>query len=202
MALIHSNSPAHRHLPRDAQGRIDTDSPEYKAVVEGVRQRREARAAALRPAPSPAKEPAKRPHPPQSPADVAPVAQGRPAVSGDWETVRGPRMWAELHAWGRREDLLPTTPENRTAWLNLFTGRIPCGKCKRHWAELLQKMPPPLLLLRGESLYAWTVAAHNDVNIRLGKPAWVTDQSTHLQHDRTPGNPAWRDAVEGGSKPL
>jgi hypothetical protein len=68
-----------------------------------------------------------------------------------------------LHRWALSADL-STAKE----WLDRFAGKIPCGDCRRHWLAETQSNPPPLN--SPGDLFAWTVARHNAVNRRLGKP--------------------------------
>lgn len=75
------------------------------------------------------------------------------------------RMWGELHArpwaWGGADA--------EAAWLSSsFARRVPCGECRKHWSEILAAMPPDLS--SADRYFAWTVAAHNEVNRLLGKP--------------------------------
>ena len=97
------------------------------------------------------------------------TVQGTPPKrrSGDWST-RGPALWAELHA-------RPATYSGDTAaelaWLDAFAARVPCGDCRRHWRELVEKMPPDLT--SAAAYERWTIDAHNAVNVELGKPVWI-----------------------------
>lgn len=76
------------------------------------------------------------------------------------------RLWAELHArpgqW--------TGADVERAWLERFVGRVPCGDCRAHWKAYTTANPPDLS--GPQAYYGWTVAAHNAVNRRLGKPEW------------------------------
>lgn len=75
------------------------------------------------------------------------------------QDIWGPSLWRELHAQARNGI--------SREWLDAFTARVPCGDCRRHWIELVKMIPPPL----GDA-YEWSVAIHNAVNRRLGKPEW------------------------------
>ena len=51
-------------------------------------------------------------------------------------------------------------------WLAGFREILPCGDCQRHWDQMVAATPPPT----APDLFVWTVARHNEVNRRLGKP--------------------------------
>jgi hypothetical protein len=55
--------------------------------------------------------------------------------------------------------------QDDTAWLAGFTRRVPCGDCRRHWQAHLAGNPPDWA-----NYFAWSVTAHNAVNLLLGKP--------------------------------
>lgn len=74
---------------------------------------------------------------------------------------RGPKMWAELH---RR----PQMVEREIEWIQQFGTRIPCGSCRQHWKNMVQRTPADLS--SPAAYFAWTVDRHNEVNARLGKP--------------------------------
>jgi hypothetical protein len=81
-------------------------------------------------------------------------------------------MWAELHS---RPAAYQGDQAAELAWLDTFAGRVPCGECRRHWREMVAKIPPDLSA--AAAYWQWTVDAHNAVNVRLGKPMWTpTDQ--------------------------
>lgn len=79
----------------------------------------------------------------------------------------GAQIWAEMH----RRALV--TFGDDSAYLETVTARLPCGTCKPHWAALLAAKPPTW----GEAYFAWTVAAHNEVNARLGKPLVTVEEA-------------------------
>ena len=71
-------------------------------------------------------------------------------------------LWAELHQKADAD----------RAWLTAWLAHVPCGDCKAHAREILKTLPP----MFGAGWFAWTVAFHNAVNARLGKPqvtVWV-----------------------------
>ncbi len=54
-------------------------------------------------------------------------------------------------------------------WLDDFSSRVPCATCRAHWTDWVTANPPDF----GGGWYLWTIAAHNAVNERLGKPQFV-----------------------------
>lgn len=76
------------------------------------------------------------------------------------------QLWAELH---RRPSIchLPS-PISELAWLARFANRIRCAGCRRHWLEVVAKLPPTFS--SRAAYFRWTVRAHNAINRRLGKP--------------------------------
>jgi hypothetical protein len=62
--------------------------------------------------------------------------------------------------------------------LDAWSTRVPCGDCKRHWDEWRKANPADLS--SPAAYFAWTVAAHNAVNRRLGKPEMSVDDARTL----------------------
>lgn len=73
----------------------------------------------------------------------------------------GPRMWNMLH----------TAKDADDRWIRSFTANVPCGPCKTGWRAILAEMPPVF----GEGWFAWTVEAHNAVNVKLDKPTMTVE---------------------------
>lgn len=72
--------------------------------------------------------------------------------------ARGPELWAILHRWA-----VVGAPTG-TKWLGEFASRLPCGDCKTHWRQYVEDHP-----FTPSDAFGWTVAAHNAINVRLGK---------------------------------
>lgn len=85
----------------------------------------------------------------------------------------GPLLWAELHRWALTADLA-----NVTDWLKAFAMRLPCGTCRQHWREMLNRTPPHLS--SNDALFAWTVERHSEVSAKLGKPTLTIDEARAL----------------------
>ena len=87
--------------------------------------------------------------------------------AGGW----GPAKWCELHRIALAGNLTP-------ARLQTFSASLPnhpCG-CRNHWKILLEANPPPCAA-PAVAQFAWTVARHNDVNRRLGKPEKTLEEA-------------------------
>ena len=116
------------------------------------------------------------PPPPPSPAPRRPHAPAT-RVATDWRPGQAQAMWADLH----------TSREADPAWLSGFISRIPCGTCKGHFRQFVAANPPPFA--DEAAWFAWTVSAHNAVNVRRGVPTWTQAQA----------EAAWRPSQGGGS---
>lgn len=77
--------------------------------------------------------------------------------------IEGPKLWGQLHCWATSGDI-----SRPLLWLAKFTERLGCGRCTDDWKQWLLDHPPDIE--SRDSLFRWTVAAHNAVNARLGKP--------------------------------
>ena len=83
-------------------------------------------------------------------------------------------LWKELHTRA-----LNFKGADDTVYLNQFKNRIPrtttgC-KCKEHYI-IWMKNNPPKFGKNGE-YFAWSVALHNEVNKRLGKPTYSVEEA-------------------------
>jgi hypothetical protein len=97
----------------------------------------------------------------------------RPKTGEEWLTENGPRLWRELHQWALAFEFASTM--SAEAWLDRFAARLPCGKCRRHWREIVKANPPTFD--SADALFAWTVDRHNDVNVTLGKATMTADEA-------------------------
>lgn len=89
----------------------------------------------------------------------APVAYPAALMPDPFSHGAGPALWALLHARA-----LTHTGTDST-WLDKFNARIPAYCCGEDWHKWCAAHPP-----RWDDYFAWTVEAHNAVNVRLGKP--------------------------------
>jgi hypothetical protein len=81
----------------------------------------------------------------------------------------GRTAWKALHDYADSQEWNPV--EARQWYRHVWTPMIPryCG-CVTHWKEITDKLPPDFS--SREAFRAWAIAAHNEVNKRLGKPVW------------------------------
>ncbi len=77
-------------------------------------------------------------------------------------------LWSELHK--RTLAYQGDQPAERE-YLDAFARRLPCGDCRRHWAQITAKLPPDLE--SPGTYFAWSVAAHNEVNRSKATPSTV-----------------------------
>jgi hypothetical protein len=85
--------------------------------------------------------------------------------------VRPSATWGQLHTHALRRG-----PRRLARWLRGYRRRIPCGACVEHDDRWTAANPPPL---DGDTaaVFVWTVARHNAVNERLGKPLVTMDDA-------------------------
>lgn len=83
--------------------------------------------------------------------------------------VYGPHYWGTLHIAGLYGESL----EDFKALAKSYATLLPCKKCRRHYTSVLAEYPVDSVTLPFE----WSVAVHNIVNKRLGKPVMTVDQA-------------------------
>lgn len=107
------------------------------------------------------------------------------AVSSDgsqpasWKESQGAKKWAELHYFAAavyKSGTIDSMAVRR--WLVTFHRSIGCEDCRNTWA-LEQALLPPALNT-GQAFFEWTVAAHNSVNGRIGKPQFPLAEAYNL----------------------
>jgi mitochondrial FAD-linked sulfhydryl oxidase len=91
----------------------------------------------------------------------------------------GRARWLELHTYAFNYPDNPTATDQQQArrWLDYFARRIPsfgCS-CQDHWQLMVMTCPPDLS--SRSAFYWWTVAAHDSVNLKLGKPLHAPEWS-------------------------
>lgn len=97
----------------------------------------------------------------------------------DWGHMEGPRMWKWLHehaAFLVRDNIMDEMVERR--WLDVFKRAITCDDCRANWNLELGKLPP--VYTNATAFFYWTVAIHNAVNARLGKPLMSNEDAAAL----------------------
>ena len=85
--------------------------------------------------------------------------------------IWGPIFWSTLHIVSLAYSDQPTYAEKRAAkqFYQSMALLLPCPMCRKHFDEILQRMPVESWLDNRESLIEWVWKAHNLVNARLGK---------------------------------
>ena len=89
-------------------------------------------------------------------------------------TKWGTHVWYSIHLIALGYPMTPTVENKRQyhSFYHQLAFVLPCQLCRDHYAQILQhKLPLTMEHLRSrETLFAWTVAIHNIVNVDLGKP--------------------------------
>jgi hypothetical protein len=84
-------------------------------------------------------------------------------------------LWADIHS---RPKAMRDPAEEMKYLRESVAARLPCGECKTEWLAALKRTPPDLS--SPEAYFAWTVARHNEVNVRKGKPVVSLDEARCL----------------------
>ena len=97
----------------------------------------------------------------------------------------GQTLWTLLHATANAYPDEPSERDKESAryWLDVFSALVKensrgCKRCLTEWEKMLQIMPIPLD--SRADFYLWTIAAHDRVNRKLGKP--ILHPEFTLQH--------------------
>lgn len=86
----------------------------------------------------------------------------------------GPGVWLEIHTFALEND------SKAASTILSMIKKFPCEKCRKHAMEYISKHPieesvGKILehegVKRSIGLFVWTWIFHNNVNVRLGKPA-------------------------------
>ena len=82
----------------------------------------------------------------------------------------GRSSWTLLHSIAATYPETPTTKQQQDmkSFLHLFAGVYPCWYCGEDFQKYIQKNEP--LTKSQDDLGKWLCEAHNDVNVKLGKP--------------------------------
>ncbi|CAK9436309.1 uncharacterized protein LODBEIA_P08670 [Lodderomyces beijingensis] len=82
----------------------------------------------------------------------------------------GKSSWTLLHSIAATYPEEPTTKQQRDmkSFLSLFAGFYPCWYCGEDFTRFLEKNEPATS--SQDQLGKWLCEAHNDVNVKLGKP--------------------------------
>lgn len=95
--------------------------------------------------------------------------------------VWGPSFWFVLHTVSINYPEQPTFVEKRTHYdfYRIIQHILPCEMCRTHYKELFVQYPIEPFLTSKQSLVAWVVMIHNQVNKRLHKPLLSTQDVLH-----------------------
>lgn len=78
------------------------------------------------------------------------------------------RLWIELHLWALVADEANSPISEKTEWMEAWALKVPsCGECRQWWATWYAANP-----LDSNHTFAWTVKAHNAVNVKLRVKVW------------------------------
>ena len=93
----------------------------------------------------------------------------------------GTHVWYSIHLIALGYPSNPTLENKRQyhAFYNQLALVLPCQMCRDHYTEILRsKLPLTMEHLRSrDTLFAWTVAVHNIVNVDLGKPTMAVSRA-------------------------
>lgn len=117
--------------------------------------------------------------------------------------VFGKYFWGTMHltALGAPDAFDATRSNMYKTFFAQFANVLPCESCKEHLAQTYQTIPIDDALSGSRTLFAWTVAVHNAVNTRLGKPVMTVEAATKIwlpsdfHQDRSLKNKACTDQV-------
>lgn len=90
----------------------------------------------------------------------------------------GPGYWASWHLKSIHADTSRKKAEIARN-IALDIANFPCSKCKSHAKEYVSSHPLMEAVKNKDklSMFHWTVNFHNEVNLRLGKPLYTTDDA-------------------------
>lgn len=74
--------------------------------------------------------------------------------------------WHEIHSNAAKVADKRWTHREFCDWAQTIPGQLPCGSCRRHARDYIDRSPPD----EADDALRWTLDFHNDVNLRLRKP--------------------------------
>jgi hypothetical protein len=111
---------------------------------------------------------------------VPPGKEPHAAAIFDW-TPKARLLWGQLH---RTALAMPDVPAFARYVRTEFTPQVACGPCKVKWLAILDRMPPE----KAGDPFAWSVDAHNAVNVELDPPKPVVSlEEARRLHEPTEG---------------
>ena len=103
--------------------------------------------------------------------------------------IWGPGMWQTMHMIAATFPEHPTQEQSRQyyTFFASLANVLPCRGCREEYAEMIRGGGPLALTSRTVSgrmpLFAWTVAVHDAVNARLGKPHGTDWRAWYRHYD-------------------
>lgn len=85
----------------------------------------------------------------------------------------GPYFWGVLHiaTYTAPSVLTDAHREGFRQLVSSYQSILPCPVCQQHFSEVLAKYPLDERMTSSTELFLWSVDVHNEVNLKLGKPA-------------------------------
>lgn len=111
----------------------------------------------------------------------------------------GPQLWSSLHyiALGYPDHPSSLDKQNYKAFFESLDNVLPCHKCAQHYKATVEAMPIAPFLDSAHRLFEWTVAVHNAVNQRLGKPQITVAEARGLYTGKATSSAAIPWAIVG-----
>lgn len=78
-------------------------------------------------------------------------------------------LWGLLHTYKHK------SKEETQKWLEEWKNKLSCGRCKKHYEELVKENP-----IDFENFFEWGVKIHNLVNNKLNKPEVTVEQAREI----------------------
>lgn len=100
-------------------------------------------------------------------------------------TFWGPGMWRFIHVVAMTYPMRPTA-QHRKAYFAFFRslkGVLPCEACREEYSKMVRGLTPEVFSDQ-RALFQWTVAAHDAVNRRTGKPVSKSWEAWYRHYDR------------------
>jgi hypothetical protein len=109
----------------------------------------------------------------------------------------GPAAWNTLHvvAHTAPHTLDDAQRDDMRAFLRLFGKHLPCPSCRRHFLHYLEAHLTEDALKTRAGLVRVVHDAHNDVNLRLGKPLVTLAEDYALYSRDDPAATSWNACV-------
>lgn len=117
------------------------------------------------------------------------VAKSSGEVAGYSPVVWGPHMWFMFHLIAATYPDSPTAADKSkyATFYKSLQDVLPCPGCQQGYQIIITSEPTklgPRTFNSRESLFKWTVDAHNRVNAKLGKPIHADWQAWYREYDK------------------